>query len=125
MMATQKRDTEEQRRAALRECMVTMAGAYGRDFNSAAMEAYWLVIGAMPAEQLRAAFHKAMAEEKFCPSPASIRQHARAVIGDARPSEPESFNWPTKEQAEEMKRELKELRREWARKSREVNGDWS
>lgn len=99
-----------------------LAGAYDKQFSDAAMEAYWLILGAMSCGEIRAAFRRAMAEEKFCPSPAAVRQHARALAEEAKPKAPEDFNWPSDDDVKQMKKDINERRRTGRFSKPEENG---
>jgi hypothetical protein len=88
--------------------------------TQAVADVYWMALELYDADVLRKAFAKAIREEKDLPSPATLVKHARAVRAEAQPRPPESFNWPTKEQSEEIQKELAEKRRQWNRQSREA-----
>jgi hypothetical protein len=96
--------TEQERRGALAECLGWLAGAFGRTFDRHATEAYWSVLGELPPDRMRRAVRKALSEEKFCPPPAVIRQHARALPAHEaqQPREEKPFTPPTPEQWKEI-----------------------
>ncbi len=120
-MAIKKQDSEKERRVEMARCLAQLAGAYGKQFNDAAMEAYFIVLGAMSCAEIRAAFRKAMGEEQFCPPPAVVRKHARAIEEAERPK-PKPYTPPTKAEMEEIQRDLERLKRTWARNTRLVHG---
>jgi len=90
--------------------------------TQAVVDVYWMALELYDADVLRKAFAKAIREEDELPSPSRLVKHARAVRAEAQPRPPEQFNWPTKEQSEEIQKELAEKKRQWARQSREING---
>lgn len=56
--------------------MDALAAAYNREFDRVGLLTFWNVLGALESEQLDVAFAKALAAERFCPSPATIHAYA-------------------------------------------------
>jgi hypothetical protein len=98
--------TKIELRRAAGECLAQLGAAYRVEFGPDAAEAYWLVLGELSAERMRRAVDKAIREEKFCPTPATIRQHARSLNnaggGTGEPREVKAYTPPTAEQWKEI-----------------------
>ena len=110
--------SESERRAELSRCMSLLAGGYGKVFDDNALEAYWHVLGELPAERMRRAFDKALAEWEgaFPPPPGVIRQKARTLdeVAKRDPVQSKPAEKPpeyTAEQRADMERSLRALRR--------------
>ena len=105
--------TEQERKKALKECLRLLSAAFGRELGADAADAYWIVLGELAPERMRRAVDKAIREEKFCPSPATIRQHARSLSdnGNELLSVQKPYTPPTAEQWEEIKAMNARIRR--------------
>jgi hypothetical protein len=97
-----------------RECFAELSAAYGRTFDKHGFDAYWRVLRPLGPDRMRGAFEKAIQEERFCPSPAAIRAHAKALPVREEKKLEKPFTPITPEQAEEMRRTLQALKRKFA-----------
>ena len=79
--------TEEQAKEA-QICIELLAETYGRHLKSGAFQGYCLVLSELEPHEIRAATERAIREEKFFPSPAVLRQHARALHTQANSALP-------------------------------------
>jgi len=106
---------EEQRKKALRDGMTMLAAvpAYRFEVTTATLDVYWMVLGQYDARVIKQAFEKAIAEERTCPTPATIRAHARGFQAEQNRTQPRPFRYPTPEEEAEIQRELQRLRKDW------------
>lgn len=72
-------DSESERREAAKGCLKRLAATFGREVPLEVVESYWLVLGQLPVERMQRAVEKAIREEKWLPTPATIRDHARSL----------------------------------------------
>lgn len=92
-------ESEETRLATFRACMQELGGAHGREVSDAGARAYWRVLGHMDSKRMREAFERAMAEERFWPSPATVRAYARMPEPEKQQAKP-AAPWTAEQMAE-------------------------
>jgi hypothetical protein len=107
----EERQTESPTLIVFRECMAEFAGAYGRAFDKPGTNAYWRALRSLGPDRMRGAFEKAIREERFCPSPAAVRAHAKATPQREAAPKQKSYTPPTEAQWAEIRRDVEELRR--------------
>jgi hypothetical protein len=92
------------------ELMGLLGAAYGKTFEALGMRAYHMVLGGLTQAQLKTAFTRAMREERFCPSPATVKAYAPPAKQELESAEECTPITPwTTEQVEEARGLFKRL----------------
>ena len=90
------------------EGMTMLSAAYNRKWDDAHLDVYWRVLNGLDSERMRQAFEDAVKNERFLPTPATVRAYAR----EARQSwQSEEHVEPiAPEQLEEMRADIRRLK---------------
>jgi hypothetical protein len=131
MPSRDRADTGEQAKAwmAFKDCMESMehdVPSFRFQVTPSRLDTYWFYLQNYDADVIRAAFKKAIGEcERLAPTPAQIKDHARALhkekYKDTRPPVEEPVRKFTQKEEEDLKAMLENLRRKCRASTSENN----